>query len=76
MQELLQRLQSLHNLSPEQSKSILTTVKNFIVEKFPMAEGMIGNFLGGDADNKSGNSGGGSTGGGNDLTDKIGGMFK
>ena len=45
MEELLQRLQSLHGLSAEQSQSILATITGYIKEKFPMVGGAIDNFF-------------------------------
>lgn len=45
MQELIQKLQDEHGLSTEQSHGILSTITNFIKEKFPMAEGMIDNLF-------------------------------
>jgi hypothetical protein len=45
MEELLQKLQSLHGLSAEQSKGILATITGYIKEKFPMVGGAIDNFF-------------------------------
>ena len=45
MQELIQKLQAEHGLSPEQSHGILNTVKNFIKEKFPMMAGAVDNLF-------------------------------
>lgn len=45
MQELIEKLQSQHNLSAEQSHGILETIKHFIQEKFPMLKGAVDNLF-------------------------------
>ena len=45
MEELIQRLQSVHGLSAEQSHGILNTITTFIKEKFPMVSGAIDNLF-------------------------------
>lgn len=45
MEELIQKLQSVHGLSAEQSHGILTTITNFVKEKFPMVGGAIDNIF-------------------------------
>jgi hypothetical protein len=45
MEELIQRLQSIHGLSAEQSQGILNTIATFIKEKFPMVSGAIDNLF-------------------------------
>jgi hypothetical protein len=45
MEELIQKLQSIHGLSAEQSHSILNTITTFIKEKFPMVSGAIDNLF-------------------------------
>ena len=45
MEELLQKLQSLHGLSAEQSHSILNTITTYIKEKFPMVSGAVDNLF-------------------------------
>ena len=45
MEELIQRLQSIHGLSAEQSHGILNTITTFIKEKFPMVGGAIDNLF-------------------------------
>ena len=45
MDELLQKLQSLHGLTAEQSKGILGTITGYIKEKFPMIGGAIDNLF-------------------------------
>jgi hypothetical protein len=54
MQELIQKLIKGHGLTPEQSYGVLNTIKDFIVEKFPMAEGMLDNFFPAEADKEKG----------------------
>ena len=41
MEELIQKLQSVHGLSVEQSHGILNTIVTFVKEKFPMVGGAI-----------------------------------
>ncbi|MFM7672208.1 MAG: hypothetical protein ACKO6Q_06415 [Bacteroidota bacterium] len=38
MQELIQKLQVEAGLSEEQAKQAIQTMKNFVIEKFPMLE--------------------------------------
>ncbi len=45
MEELIQRLQNLHGLSPEQSHGILNTITNYVKEKFPMVGGAVDNLF-------------------------------
>lgn len=45
--ELVERLKSNANLSDDQAKKVLETIKDFIVEKYPMLQGAIDNMLGG-----------------------------
>jgi hypothetical protein len=45
--ELKERLKSEAGLSEEQTDKTLETIKNFLVEKYPMLQGMMGNLLGG-----------------------------
>ena len=47
MQELIDRLKTEAGLTDEQAAKTLDTIKNFIVEKFPMLEGAVGSMLGG-----------------------------
>ncbi len=47
MQELIDRLKLEAGLTDEQAIKSLDTIKNFIIEKFPMLEGAIGSMLGG-----------------------------
>ncbi|MDQ2721516.1 MAG: hypothetical protein M3Z26_17400 [Bacteroidota bacterium] len=45
MEELIQKLQSMHGLSAEQSHGILGTIAGYIKEKFPMVGGAIDNLF-------------------------------
>ena len=45
MEELIQKLQSLHGLSADQSHGILGTIAGYIKEKFPMVAGAIDNLI-------------------------------
>lgn len=54
MQELIEKLKKGHGLTPEQSYGVLNTIKEFIIEKFPMAEGMLDNFFPAEAEEKRG----------------------
>lgn len=51
MQELIEKLQTKHNLSAEQSQGILSTIKNYIQEKFPMLGGAVDNLFANNAGN-------------------------
>ena len=44
--ELVERLKSNANLDDEQAKKVLETLKDFIVEKYPMLQGAVGTILG------------------------------
>src|SRR5215213_9975160 len=54
MQELIQKLIKGHGLTAEQSYGVLNTIKDFIIEKFPMAEGMLDNFFPAEANQQKG----------------------
>jgi hypothetical protein len=45
MEELIQKLQSAHGLSAEESHKILGTIANYLKEKFPMVGGAIDNLF-------------------------------
>lgn len=47
VEELKTRLKTQAGLSDEQVNKTLETIKNFIVEKYPMFQGMADNLLGG-----------------------------
>ncbi|MBL7741563.1 MAG: hypothetical protein JNK14_20255 [Chitinophagaceae bacterium] len=46
MQELIEKLKAEANLTDEQAKKAIETIKNYVVEKFPMLEGAVGNLFG------------------------------
>lgn len=46
MNELIEKLKSEAGLSDEQAKKAIETVKNYVVEKFPMLEGAVSNLFG------------------------------
>ena len=47
MQELVEKLKAEVGLTEEQAKQAIETIKNFVIEKFPMLEGAVGNLFGG-----------------------------
>jgi hypothetical protein len=46
MQELIEKLKAEAGLTDEQAKKAIETIKNYVVEKFPMLEGAVGNLFG------------------------------
>jgi nucleoid DNA-binding protein len=46
MQELIEKLKSEAGLTDDQAKKAIETIKNYVVEKFPMLEGAVGNLFG------------------------------
>lgn len=48
LNELTERLKTEAGLSDEQAKKVLDTIRNFIVEKYPMLQGAMDNVLGGE----------------------------
>jgi len=46
MQELIDKLKAEAGLTDDQATKALSTIKSYIIEKFPMLEGMVGNFFG------------------------------
>lgn len=44
--ELVERLKSGANLSDEQAQQVLETIKNFVVEKYPMLSGAVNSMFG------------------------------
>ena len=46
MQELIDKLKSEAGLSDEQAAKAIQSIKNYIVEKFPMLEGAVSNLFG------------------------------
>ena len=47
MQELIDKLKSEAGLTDEQAKKAIASIKDYIVEKFPMLEGAVNNLFGG-----------------------------
>lgn len=45
MEELLQKLQSIHGLSADQAQGVLGTITGYIKEKFPMVGGAVDNLF-------------------------------
>jgi hypothetical protein len=48
MRELIDRLIKEAGISEEQAKIAIEAIKKFVVEKFPMLEGAVGNVFGED----------------------------
>jgi hypothetical protein len=48
MQELVDKLKAEAGLTDEQAKQAIATIKNFVVDKFPMLEGAVNSMFGGD----------------------------
>jgi len=46
MQDLIEKLKTEAGLSDEQAKKAIETIKNYVIEKFPMLEGAVGNLFG------------------------------
>lgn len=46
MNELIEKLKAEAGLTDEQAAKTLETIKNYVVEKFPMLEGAVGNLFG------------------------------
>ena len=44
--ELVDRLKDQAGLSDDQAQKVLETIKNFVVEKYPMLQGAVGNIFG------------------------------
>ena len=47
MQELVEKLKAEVGLTEEQARQAIETIKNFVIDKFPMLEGAVGNLFGG-----------------------------
>jgi hypothetical protein len=47
MQELIDKLKAEAGITDEQAIKVLTSLKSYIIEKYPMLEGMVSTFLGG-----------------------------
>lgn len=48
MEELIEQLQQKAGLSREQAEKSIQAIREFIVDKFPMMEGMIAKLIPGD----------------------------
>lgn len=46
MEDLIEKLKAEVGLSDEQAVKALEAIKNYVVEKFPMLEGAVGNLFG------------------------------
>jgi nucleoid DNA-binding protein len=46
MQELVEKLKSEAGITEEQAKKAIEAIKNYVIEKFPMLEGAVGNLFG------------------------------
>ena len=46
MNELIQKLMSEAGLTEDQAKKAIATIKDFVVEKFPMLEGAVSSLFG------------------------------
>lgn len=46
MQELIQKLETEVGITPDQAQKAIETIKNYVIEKFPMLEGAVGNIFG------------------------------
>jgi hypothetical protein len=44
--ELVEKLKAQAGLSDEQAKKVLDTIKDFVVEKYPMLQGAVNNIFG------------------------------
>ena len=45
--ELTERIKTEVGLTEEQANNVLETIKNFVVEKYPMLQGAVGSMFGG-----------------------------
>jgi hypothetical protein len=46
MNELIEKLKTEAGLTDEQAKQAIATIKNFVVEKYPMLEGAVNGVFG------------------------------
>ena len=44
--ELVDRLKTQAGLSDDQASQVVNTIKNFVIEKYPMLQGAVGNIFG------------------------------
>jgi len=66
MQDLIESLKEKAGINNEQAEKVLETIKQYVIEKFPMMAGAVDNLLPGKS---GGESGGKSTGGFTDILD-------
>jgi hypothetical protein len=45
--ELVEKLKSQAGLSEEQAQKVIETIKNFVVDKYPMLSGAVNSMFGG-----------------------------
>jgi hypothetical protein len=45
--ELIEKLKGQAGLSDEQAQKVIETIKDFVVEKYPMLSGAVNNMFGG-----------------------------
>jgi hypothetical protein len=45
--ELIERLKSQAGLNDEQASKVIETIKDFVVDKYPMLSGAVNNIFGG-----------------------------
>lgn len=48
MQELIEKLKTEVGLTDDQAKKAIQSIKDFVLEKFPMLEGAVNNVFGGE----------------------------
>ena len=46
MQELIDKLKAEAGLNDEQAKKVIETIKDFVVDKYPMLSGAVNNIFG------------------------------
>ena len=44
--ELVDRLKTQVGLSDDQASQVVNTIKNFVIERYPMLQGAVGNIFG------------------------------
>ena len=49
MNELIERIVKQTNITPEQAQQTITTIADYIKEKFPMIGGAVDNLFGGNS---------------------------
>lgn len=46
MQELIDKIKKEAGITDEQAKKAIEAIKSYVIEKFPMLEGAVGNLFG------------------------------